>query len=185
MPSEKKPASMLLPMDVAIEIAESLHAIPEAPRFPGALKATARDLCEWCDGADAIPAARWLEAEARRECQVWPGPAGLRAIFDAKFRPNIKPFEPMGQKPPTSCGLCGDTGAREISNLIDGSDRKVWTWCVCEYGTWLRENVPNYLELCNKRATLQEAARRVPLPTQEEIDHIKAEQEANRKERQL
>ncbi len=179
-----------LSRELAIEIAESLHAIPDAPRFSGALKATVRDLQDWCEGTTAAtygeplrwtPAmqARWLEAEARRECQVWPGPAGLRRIFNAKFRPDFKLFEAAPPKPPVKCEMCNDTG------VVDGSvgvRRKIF-WCTCDQAIWLQINVPNYLSLCNQREATQEAARRVPVPTQQEIEAIKQRQEQNRKER--
>ncbi len=161
-----------LSRELAIEIAESLHAIPDAPRFSGALKATVRDLQDWCEGTTAAtygeplrwtPAmqARWLEAEARRECQVWPGPAGLRRIFNAKFRPDFKLFEAAPPKPPVKCEMCNDTG------VVDGSvgvRRKIF-WCTCDQAIWLQINVPNYLSLCNQREATQEAPTRSAPPS--------------------
>lgn len=182
----KKPADHLS-LQLAVEIAESLHAIPDAPRFPGSLKATVRDLQEWCTGCDtgnahitAIAQARWLEAEARRNCEKWPGPAGLRAIFEGKFNPAIKPFDEVPVKPAVKCEHCHDTG---VVAAESPGPRTILGWCACDHGQWLSINVPNYLDLCRQREATREAARRIPVPTQEEIEAIKRRQEQNRKER--
>lgn len=172
-----------LPLEVAVEIAESIHAIPDAPRMRGAMVATARDLMEWCKGvprteaenrasipvAFGLPAylawtseqqARWLEAEARREFTTWPGPAGLRRLFDGKFRREKlfesegrqHGFEPSGPPPEPKCKKCGDAGVFQPQPHQD-IEQPEYDWCDCAQGSALRTEVPNYLRLCKVEAT--------------------------------
>ncbi len=199
--NKKKPVDTL-DFTTAVQLAESLHGIKNAPQRPGALQATVQDLQTWCTGVPAPQDSRpdrivrydgtnfwdwtaamqaeWLVAEARREWDEWQGPRALRGIFDQKFRPVYKEFESFPVPLPPSCEACLDTGVVEQKGIV--SDREsVYRWCSCKSGVEMFRLAPNYLDLCNRRLAVYEAAKRIPVPTQEEIDRIKAQQEANRK----
>lgn len=196
----KKPVDHL-DFDVAVQFAEALHGIKNAPQRPGALQATVKDLQEWCCGVpceivyllaqkeksysfspSAIQQAEWLVNTARAEWDEWQGPRALQAIFDQRFRPAIKVFESNPPKPAIECTICSDVGV--IAAFTGVHLPTIWKWCCCRHASELREIAPGYLDLCNKRHALQEAARRVPIPTQEEIERLKQQQNANRKESQ-
>ena len=117
--NEKPVDHLSLSLQIVVEIAESLHAIPDAPRFPGALKATVRDLQEWCTGVydgtkgrqrwewTAVEQARWLEAEARRD--PWePAPSKLLGFrMNAPRAPMHLPMSTDGKATPLRVALIG------------------------------------------------------------------------------
>ena len=162
----------LLP-DKAYALASRLTLIPGFPNREQAIQAVAEWLLETCAN---LGQAQWLISETLSD-PGWTGIDGMRTRFDARFRPRPEHtmFRSMGPIPAPVCGKCNDMG-------ISGQP---YEWFACEAGQALRRELPGYLDLCQSRDKREAAPTvirrpRPDPPTEEEIDEIKAQQQAAR-----
>jgi len=142
-----------LDLEVAMKLATQLTTIYDCPRSAIAIEAMAQDLVRWCRGwignNNVWPPeaqARWLVREAREQwTEKWLGTGALKQLLEARFPPSTRPgnaAQPLGEKPPTECSDCNDTGIIRVRGRHE--------YCDCDLGARIRtdagDNAARWLE---------------------------------------
>lgn len=126
----------------AYQLAGALTTIPECPRSEDAVKALSEQILELCAKPDQ---AEWLVHEAMTTWPKWQGVYGLTQAYNNQFRPRPeRQAYDLGAKPAIKCAQCGDLGFHR-----DQANRFVW--CHCPQAQQIAKDLPDYLELLNRR----------------------------------
>jgi hypothetical protein len=149
---------------VALTLATELTTINDCPRSNIAINAMAQDLIRWCRGwignNNVWPPeaqARWLVREAREKwAEKWLGTGALKQLLEARFPPSVRPgnaAQPLGEKPPTECSDCNDTGIIRV--------RGRHQYCDCDLGARIRtdagDNAQRWLDRMDKSSKVASA----------------------------
>jgi len=100
--------------------------------------------------------AEWLMREIR-DWEKWAGPAGLKRVYDTKFRHELDTYK--SPETADSCPRCRDRSHRYVI-VVDGHAH----WCDCAGARQIKERDPGWLEHIEQSlATSQEAHKDQPL----------------------